>query len=138
MELNLLELTRYIAPFLPFLMNIGNKAVEGIATKLGENSFEKAKAIWAKLQPKIQQKEAALEAATDLATSPNDHRLQEVLCWQLKKLLEKDETLKKEIAQIMQMQDVQEAGSNSIKINSSGDNNNIIGVVNGDANFGKG
>ena len=97
------ELIKFLAPFLPFLMNAGNKVFDGMNTKAGEDAWDKSKAVWAKLKPKIETKPAALEAAEDVASSPNDKDLQIVLRVQLKKLLEQDQLLAREVAQIMQV-----------------------------------
>lgn len=104
-------IVKLLAPCLPFLLNVGSKAVEGASQKVGEDGWNKAKAIWAKLQPKVEAKEAAKEAATDVAERPENEDLQASLRVQLKKILDADPALAEEIAQILQ------AGSNQ-----SGDN----------------
>ncbi|MEH2158212.1 hypothetical protein [Nostoc sp.] len=93
-------LVKFLAPCLPFLLNVGNKAVEGASQKVGEDVWNKAKAIWAKLHPKVEAKEAANEAATDVAQKPEDEDLQASLRVQLKKILEADTVLAEEIAKI--------------------------------------
>ncbi|MEH2241108.1 hypothetical protein [Nostoc sp.] len=95
-------LVKLLAPCLPFLLNVGNKAVEGASKKVGEDVWIKAKAIWDKLHPKVEAKEAAKEAATDVAQKPEDEDLQASLRVQLKKILEADTALAEEIAQILQ------------------------------------
>ncbi|MEH2004155.1 hypothetical protein [Nostoc sp.] len=93
-------LVKFLAPYLPFLLNVGNKAVEGASKKVGEDVWIKAKAIWDKLHPKVEAKEAAKEAATDVAQKPEDEDLQASLRVQLKKILEADTALAEEIAKI--------------------------------------
>jgi hypothetical protein len=95
-------IVKFLAPCLPFLLNVGNKAVEGASQKLGEDVWEKAKAIWAKLQPKVEAKEAAKEAVADVAESPEDEDSQASLRKQLKKILDADTALGEEIAKILQ------------------------------------
>jgi hypothetical protein len=95
-------IVKFLAPCLPFLLNVGNKAVEGASQKLGEDVWNKAKAIWAKLQPKVEAKDAAKEAATDVAQNPDDEDLQASLRVQLKKILDADTALAEEIAKILQ------------------------------------
>lgn len=95
-------IVKFLAPCLPFLLNVGNKAVESASEKLGEDVWNKAKAIWAKLHPKVEAKEAAKEAATDVAESPEDEDLQASLRVQLKKILDADTALAEEIAKILQ------------------------------------
>ena len=91
-------LVKVLAPCLPFLLKVGNKAVEGASQKVGEDVWNKAKAIWAKLHPKVEAK----EAATDVAQKPEDEDLQASLRVQLKKILEADTALAEEIAKILQ------------------------------------
>lgn len=81
---------------------MGNKAVEGASEKVGEDVWNKAKAIWAKLHPKVEAKEAAKEAATDVAQKPEDKDLQASLRVQLKKILDADTPLAEEITKILQ------------------------------------
>ncbi len=104
-------LVKFLAPCLPFLLKVGNKAVEGASEKVGEDVWNKAKAIWAKLHPKVEAKEAAKEAATDVAAKPEDEDLQASLRVQLKKILDADTALAEEIAQILQAS-TNQAGDN--------------------------
>lgn len=95
-------LVKVLAPCLPFLIKVGNKAVEGASQKVGEDVWNKAKAIWAKLHPKVEAKVAAQEAAADVAKNPEDEDLQVSLRVQLKKILEDDKALADEITKILQ------------------------------------
>ncbi|MEH2173130.1 hypothetical protein [Nostoc sp.] len=47
-------LVKFLAPCLPFLLNVGKKVVEGASQKVGEDVWNKAKAIWTKLYPKVE------------------------------------------------------------------------------------
>ena len=98
--MDIASLVKFLAPYLPFLLNVGNKAVEGASQKVGEDVWNKAKAIWAKLHPKVEANEAAKESATDVAQKPEDEDLQASLRVQLKKILEADTALAEEIAKI--------------------------------------
>jgi hypothetical protein len=111
-------IVKLLAPCLPFLLNVGNKAVEGASQKVGEDVWNKAKAIWAKLQPKVEAKEAAKEAATDVAESPENEDSQASLRVQLKKILEADPTLAAEIAQILQVGSNQPSDNIQISANA--------------------
>jgi hypothetical protein len=95
-------IVKFLAPCLPFLLNVGNKAVEGASQKVGEDVWSKGKAIWAKLHPKVEAKEGAKEAAADVAQKPEDEDLQASLRVQLKKILDADTGLAEEIAKILQ------------------------------------
>ncbi|MEH2365174.1 CHAT domain-containing protein [Nostoc sp.] len=121
-------LVKFLAPCLPFLLNVGNKAVEGASQKLGEDVWRKATVVWGKLQPKVEGKPAALEAATDVAKSPEDEDLQVALRVQLKKLLEYDELLAQKITQIMQENAESNKGGNITQY-VTGNNNQTLGSV---------
>ena len=105
-------LVKVLAPCLPFLIKVGNKAVEGASQKVGEDVWNKAKAIWAKLDPKVEAKAAAQEAAADVAKNPEDEDLQASLRVQLKKILETDTALAAEINRILQAETAQPTGDN--------------------------
>ena len=110
-------LVKILAPCLPFLMTVGNKAAEGASQKVGEDIWNKAKAIWGKLQPKVKAKEAAQEAAGDVAKNPEDEDSQVALRVQLKKILEANPELAEEITKILEESAPQPAGD---KIQISG------------------
>ncbi|MEI2583109.1 hypothetical protein [Scytonema sp. PRP1] len=128
--MDVVVLTKFLAPFLPFLMNVGNKVFDGAVAKAGEDAWDKAKAVWAKLQPKVETKPAALEAAADVAKAPDDEDLRVVLRVQLKKLLEQDEFLAQEIARIMQ-ENAQDNSGDKVVQNVTGENNQTLGSVQG-------
>jgi hypothetical protein len=107
------------------------KATESAAGKFGEASWGKAQAIWTKLNPKVEAKEAALEAATDVANAPEDKDLQVALRVQLKKLLEQDEALERAIAQIFQEDGPDGTPGVQIVQTVTGDQNQVIGQVTG-------
>ena len=128
--MDVVVLTKFLAPFLPFLMNVGNKVFDGAVAKAGEDAWDKAKAVWAKLQPKVETKPAALEAAADVAKAPDDEDLRVALRVQLKKLLEQDELLAQEIARIMQ-RNAQGNSDDKVVQNVTGNNNQTLGSVQG-------
>ncbi len=109
-------LVKFLVPCLPFLLNVGNKAVEGASQKLGEDVWRKATAVWAKLQPKVEAKEAAQEAVVDVAKNPEDEDSQAALRQQLKKILKDDLEAKgdlaAQIAKILEESVVQPTGDN--------------------------
>ncbi|HEY9596894.1 MAG TPA: hypothetical protein V6D33_04430, partial [Cyanophyceae cyanobacterium] len=72
-------LTTFLVPFLPFLSNLGAKAAEEAAKKFGEESWERAKAIWSKLEPKVEVKAEAKMAASQVAAKPENKNWQLVL-----------------------------------------------------------
>jgi hypothetical protein len=138
--MDIATLTAFISPFLPFLLKLGGKAAEkateSAAGKFGEASWAKAQSVWDKLSPKVEAKESAKEAATDVANAPEDEDFQVVLRVQLKKLLAEDEALVGAIAQILQ--DDAPDGTPGLQIvqNVTGDRNQVIGSVTGGQVFG--
>ena len=121
------SLVKILAPCLPFLMKIGNKVTEKATQKISENTLNIAKAIWAKLQPKVEEKEAAKEASIDVANNPEDEDYQAALRVQLKKILESNPELATEIKQIIEEKSTGEAGITNIIQNVDGNENQVIG-----------
>jgi hypothetical protein len=133
--MEIVTLTAFLSPFLPTLLRLGGKAVdkatESAAGKFGEAAFAKAQAIWGKLSPKVEAKEAAKEAAIDVANSPDDEDSLAALRVQLKKLLEQDEELMKAIAQILAEDATDGTSGTQIVQNVTGNQNQVIGQVTG-------
>ena len=137
-------LTTFLAPFLPTLMKLGGKILEGAAaksgetagTKLTEQALNKASAIWEKLLPKVQAKEAAKEAAEDVAKAPDDADAQAALRLQFKKILEREPSLAEAIAKIMKEDAPDGTLGTQIVQNVTGNQNQVIGQVTGGQVFG--
>ncbi len=128
-------LTAFLSPFLPTLLKLGGKAVEkateSASGKFGEAAFKKAEAVWAKLSPKVEATETAKAAAIDVATNPKDEDIQASLRVQLKKLLEQDEELFKEIEQILKADAPDGTPGTQIVQNVTGNQNQVIGQMTG-------
>ena len=75
-------LTTFLAPFLPYLLKQGERAGEAAVDHLGAAAWRQAQALWKRLRPTVEDKEAAKEAAEDVA-----------LQLQLRKLLADDPDL---------------------------------------------
>jgi hypothetical protein len=137
-------LTAFLAPFLPTLMKLGGKVLEGVAaksgetagTKLTEQAITKANGIWAKLFPKIEAKEAAKEAAEDVAKAPTNDDAQAALRLQLKKILDSDPDLAAAIAQILEEDAPDGTPGTQIVQHVTGNQNQVIGQVTGGNVFG--
>jgi hypothetical protein len=102
--LDIAILVKMLAPALPVLLGLGKKAIEKGAEKLGEKGAEGLVGqIWQRLQPKVEAKPAALEAAVDVAKAPEDEDAIAALRQQLKKILEAQENadLAAEIAKLL-------------------------------------
>jgi hypothetical protein len=133
--MDIVTLTAFISPFLPFLVKLGEKATgkatETIAGKFGEAAWIKAQAVWEKLSPKVEAKDSAKEAALDVANNPEDEESRVVLKRQLQKILEQDEELVKAIAQILQEDAPDGTSGTQILQTVTGNQNQVIGQVTG-------
>jgi transketolase len=100
--MDVIALTAFLTPFLPFLIKFGEKSAESVASKFGEDSWNKAKKVWDKLQPKVEAKEDAKVAAEQVAAKPDSKARQAVFQEELETLLKENPDLVEAIAQIMQ------------------------------------
>ncbi len=134
--MDVIVLTKFLAPFLPVLMNVGHKVFDGAIAKAGEDAWCKAKAVWVKIQPKVEAKPMAKAAAEELANSPNDADALDTLQKQLKKLLDEDKALAAEIAGLMEEDsEVISKVVNTFNETVTGNENvvqNVTGKVGGD------
>jgi hypothetical protein len=81
-------LSTALAPFLPYLIKAGEKVAETAGEKFGSGAWERAKALWGKLQPHLEEKPVAMSAAEEVAQAPNDEDAIASLRLQLRKLLQ--------------------------------------------------
>ena len=130
------QIVSFLAPFLPYLLKVGEKAAEEMGENLGSEAWEKAKVLWSKLRPKVEAKPAAQEAAQDVATNPKDEDALAALRLQLKKLLAEDKSLAEEVARLWE-----EIRATGVTVIASGDRSVAIGggvndsaIITGDHN----
>jgi len=130
------SLTTILVPLLPYLLKAGEKAAEETGKSVGSHTLEWAKSIWSKLQPKVEAKPLALEAAQDAAETPDDEDTKATLRRQFKKLLEEDKSLAEEVHQWLEKGKAQ-----GITVTASGDRSVAIGgdvtgsqIITGDRN----
>jgi hypothetical protein len=116
--IDVIVLTKLLSPFLPYLLKLGDKAAEEAAKKLGADTWEKAKAIWIKLHPKVEAKPSAQEAVQDVAQAPEDEDALAALRQQLKKFLKEDPTLESEVSRLLTEAEAPQSRGN---INIGGD-----------------
>lgn len=130
------SVTTVLAPLLPYLLKAGETAADEAGKAIAGQSWEWAKSLWTKLKPKVEAKEAALEAAQDVAESPKDEEAQLALRRQLTKLLTKDQSLAEEVSRWLE-----EGKAAGINVSVSGERNVAIGgnvtgttIITGDQN----
>jgi hypothetical protein len=127
-------LTAFLAPFLPSLMKLGNKAAETAAGKFGEDAWNKAKAVWEKLYPKVEAKEEAKVAVQQVVAKPESEARQAVLREELETLLKENPDLAAAIAQVMESDSPASSSVTNIDLQgqntqSAGDNAKQIGQI---------
>lgn len=98
------DLAVFFTPLLPYLLKAGEKAVEEVGKKFGNDTWDLAKGLWGKLRPKVEAKPAAQEAVQDAAAMPNDKDIQAALRLQLKKLLAEEGALAREVEQLWEQE----------------------------------
>lgn len=127
------SLTTALVPLLPYLLKAGEKAAEETGKAVGSKSLEWAKSLWVKLQPKVEAKPAALEAAEDAAQMPDNADARGALRLQLFKLLTEDQSLAEEVSRWLE-----QGKAAGITVVASGDRSVAIGgdVIGGSINTG--
>jgi hypothetical protein len=126
----------FLIPVLPYLVKAGEEAAKEAGKKFGGDAWERAKALWGILRPKVEAKPAAQEAAQDVAQAPADPDAQAALRQQLKKLLSEDLALTQEIAHLWA-----EARAAGVTVVASGERSVAVGgsvsgstIITGDRN----
>ncbi len=127
--MDIVGLIGLLSPCLPFLLKVGEKSVEGVANKIGEDTWNKAKKIWEKLQPQVEAKEDAKIAAQQLAAKPESKARKAVFQEELETLLQENPTLAEAIAQILEEGSAKEESGTTITQKVEGDGNQTIGYV---------
>lgn len=103
MDLSILVTTvvTFLAPYLPYLTKAGEGAAGEAGKKFGAAAWDKARALWGKLRPRVEDKPAAQAAVQDAAQNPQDEDARAVLRLQVKKMLAEDAGLAQEIAEMV-------------------------------------
>jgi hypothetical protein len=116
------SVTTALVPLLPYLLKAGEKAAEETGKAVAGQSWEWAKSLWTKLKPKVESKEAALEAAQDVAQEPENQYAQAAFRQQLKKLLTEDQSLAEEVSRWLE-----QGKAAGINVTATGDGSVAIG-----------
>jgi hypothetical protein len=95
-------LATFLAPFLPYLVRKGEAVADKAIDTLGGAAWERARAMWGKLRPRIDEKEAAREVVDAVATNPDDEAARGALQFQLRTLLEGNPALADELDRMVQ------------------------------------
>jgi hypothetical protein len=119
------QVVQILAPFLPYLVKVGEGLGEEAAEHVQDQSRELATKLWARLSGKVAAKPAAQEAATDLAAQPADEDARAAMRIQLRKLLADDAGLRRELEGLLKAAD--SAGTTTISVTASGERSVAIG-----------
>ena len=98
-----------ISPFLPSLLHGGGRLIEKVAGKalekvgehVGDDGWNKAEAIWRKLEGPIENNPSASAAIADLATNPSDDVLRQISVLQIQRVLAADQNLAGTVATLL-------------------------------------
>lgn len=124
-------ITALLAPCLPFLLEkIGGPALESAASKVGEDTWIKAKAVWAKLCPQAESNAAVKVATEKLAEKPNSTTWRTALEEELQTILKQDSVLAEEIARILGEDVTGNGTQNNIQQTIQKNQGQVIGQMN--------
>ena len=98
--MEIVALTSFLAPFLPYVVQAGQKVAGKAADVIGEEAANYAEKLWQRLRPGVESKPAAKEAVEDVAKNPKNEDALGALRNQLTKLLEEDEALRADLTKI--------------------------------------
>ncbi|MBD0388272.1 MAG: hypothetical protein ICV54_17640 [Nostoc sp. C3-bin3] len=99
-------LTSFLVPCLPFLLKkVAEPALSGAATKLGQDTWDRARAIWTKLCPQVEAEAAANIAAIKLAEKPDSEVWKAAFQSELEAIFKKDQGLAELISEILKDKD---------------------------------
>jgi hypothetical protein len=91
-----------LAPYLAQLTgSAGQGILKGLAGESESAGEQLARSLWRRLQPRVREKPAAIEAAHDLAKAPEDADARAALRMQIRKLLAEDDALAVEVSRII-------------------------------------
>ena len=132
--MDIAELTKTLAPFIPYLVQAGQSFGDEAATRFGAEAWAHVQVIWARLAERLAGKPAAKEAVDDVANRPEDTRAQGAFELQLEKLFDEDPSLRAAIEGLW-------AGEGRLQVIAAGDRSVAAGrdvtgstVVTGDDN----
>ena len=96
-----------LCPALPFLVKVGEKVAEDVSADavkaLGKSTWDRAKNIWAKLSPQVQQQRTAQQAVIKVLQRP-DEVSQFALISEIRDILEGNPALAQELLKLMKEQ----------------------------------
>lgn len=126
------NISKFLLPFLPYLVKVGEKAAEEAGKKLGDEAWERAKTLWGSLG----RKDKIETVAKTAAALPDNPAMQQALETEIARALKEDDALRQEIIRLWT-----EAQAAGVTVIASGDRSVAIGgsvsgsvIVTGDNN----
>lgn len=119
------QLVTVLAPFLPFLVPLGQGAADAAGRQLGADAWEHAKALWDRLGDQLEERPDALEAVRGAAEAPDDGDARAAFRLQLRKLLGADEALADELRRLLAERPG--AAGTSVTVTASGERSITVG-----------
>ena len=95
-------LVQFLTPFLPRLLGKVQEVAGEVVDAAATAAWEQAKQIWDRLDPAVEQRPAAKEAAEGVAAAPDDADAQAALRVQLKKMLADDPALATDLGSLVE------------------------------------
>ena len=126
------KIAAFLLPFLPHLLKVGDKAAEEVSKKIGDEAWDRAKALWERLR----RKKNVEQVAQTVAALPDNQALREALREEIARALAEDDSLAQELARLLP-----QSGPAGQTVIASGDRSVAIGgsvsgsvIVTGDRN----
>jgi hypothetical protein len=135
------QIVQVLAPFLPYLVKVGEGLGTRAAQQLEDNGWDLATKIWGRLGAEVDAKPSVKEAAADVAAQPADEDARAALRVQIRKLLADEPLLQQELEALLK--EAQGSGSTTT-VTASGDRSVAVGrdvhsstIITGDQAGGK-
>ncbi|HYD68272.1 hypothetical protein [Azospirillum sp.] len=113
------EIVAVVAPALPLLQGVGDGILQQTGAKITDATLSLAKALWAKLGPRVADNPAAQAAAQEVTSNPDDEDTRAAFRLQVRKLLEADPQLAKDLQALLGQGNVVASGQGAVAIGGS-------------------
>ena|SRR5437870_4833270 len=125
------DIITFLAPFMRYLVKAGEGFAEEAGRKISDQGWDKAKGLWARLQPELQARPATRELIGSLAKNPTDENSLTALAVQLKNVLAENESLARQVAMMHEeakqtVTHVSAIGERSVAIGGNVTGSNIV------------
>lgn len=122
-------LAALLGPALPFLTRAGERVTAQAGEVLGHQAWEHAQRLWERVAGAVAARPAAQEAVDDVATDPQDAEAAVALVRQLRKILQSDPALAREVERLLgeaRQAGVVASGARSVAVGGDISNSAIV------------